>query len=87
MLLLLVLGVFSLPVAAFLLDGPATENLVLPAQLVGMALLGGLAGTLLPGLVAGETRRQLVVGAAYGLVAAILGYALFFLLINGFRGA
>jgi len=87
LLLLLDLGMVSLPVAALFLDGPGTENLVLPAQLIGMAVLGGLAGTLVPGLVDGEPRRRLVLGAAYGLVAAVAGYALFFLLINGLRGA
>ncbi len=87
LLLLLALGVASLPVAAFFLDGPATENWVLPVQLVGMAVVGGLCGVLLPGLASGRTGRRFAVGAAYGLGSAVAGYALFFLLIHGLHGA
>ena len=70
--LLLAAGVVSLPVSAFFLDGPATENWVLPVQLAAMAILGALVGVWLP---------------AYGVAAAVAGFALFFLLINGFTGA
>ena len=72
--LLLAAGVVSLPVSAFFLDGPATENWVLPVQLAAMAILG-------------STRRRALLGAAYGVAAAVAGFALFFLLINGFTGA
>jgi len=86
-LLLLAAGLLSLPLAAALLDDPATEDWVLPVQLAAMAVLGGLVGTLVPGFVGGTTWRRLAVGAAYGLVAAVAGLLVFFLLLSGFDGA
>ena len=85
--LLLAAGVVSLPVSAFFLDGPATENWVLPVQLAAMAILGALVGVWLPGMASGSTRRRALLGAAYGVAAAVAGFALFFLLITGFTGA
>ena len=86
---LLVAGILSLPVAAFFLDGRSTENYVLPAQLLAMALVGSVVGRLLPGLAgAGATpRRAGVVGAVTGLGMAVLGVLLFFVLLSGFDGA
>ena len=37
---LLVLGVLSLPAAAYVLDAPGTENWIVPVQLVAMAAIG-----------------------------------------------
>jgi hypothetical protein len=87
--LLVVAGILSLPVAATFLDGQGTENWILPAQLSGMAVIGGLVGLATPAL-AGEratTERRVVVGVVAGLVAALAGVVLFFLLLNGFEGA
>jgi hypothetical protein len=89
MAVLLVLGVLSLPLAAAVFDGQDTENYILPAQLLGMAVLGGVVGYLLPGLGGATSRRNrsMWVGVALGLVFALLGLAVFFLLLNGFDGA
>ncbi len=94
---LLVLGVLTLPVLAFFLDGPSTENLVIPVDLVLMALLGMLVWRLVPAPDAGGAHatpaappaaaRTLLVGAAVGVAAAVVGLVLFFLLISGVGGA
>ena len=86
-LLLLAAGVISLPLAAAFLDDQGTENWILPVDLVAMTLLGGLLGAVMPGFVNGTTRRRVVVGAAYGVAAAVVGVLVFFLLLSGFSGA
>jgi hypothetical protein len=86
---LLVLGVLSLPVVAFFLDGEGTENWIVPVQLLLMAGIGALMGRAVPA-VAGEgasPRRALVTGALLGLGAAVLGLLVFFVLLSGFDGA
>jgi hypothetical protein len=87
-LLLLVAGIFSLPVVAYFFDDPGTENWIIPIQLALMAGLGALVGRLLPGL-AGTNRssRPAVVGAVIGIVMAVIGIVIFFLLLNGISGA
>jgi hypothetical protein len=87
--LLLVAGVLSLPLAAAAFDGEGSENLILPAQLAGMALVGALVGYLLPGLGGTEAtpRRSTTLGVALGLLFAVIGVVVFFLLLNGFDGA
>lgn len=85
--LLLVAGVLSLPLAAAVLDDRVSENWILPAQLVAVALLGALVGLVLPGFVTGSTGRRLTLGAAYGVGAALVGVVVFFLLLSGFDGA
>lgn len=86
-LVLVVAGMLSLPLAAYILDDQGTENWILPVQLGGMALVGALVGTAVPGFVAGAPRRRAAVGAAYGLAAAVVGVLVFFLLLSGFDGA
>jgi hypothetical protein len=89
LLLLLAAGVFSLPVAALFLDGEDTENWVLPAAFVAMAVVGAIVGTLLPG-VAGphaSAARGRLVGMGIGIAMVVLGTLVFFLLLNGFDGA
>jgi hypothetical protein len=88
-LVLLVLGVVSLPLVATVLDGAGTENWILPVQLVLMAALGALVGWLVPALAGREAtrRRGLLVGAAVGVGCAVLGLVLFFLLLSGISGA
>ena len=85
--LLLAAGVISLPVAAYFLDDQGTENWILPVDVAAVALLGGVLGVVLPGFVAGRAPRRVVVGAAYGVGAAVVGVVVFFLLLSGFRGA
>lgn len=86
---LLLAGALSLPLSATLLDGPGTENLVLPAQFFVMALLGAVAVLVLPALApAGASRgRALLVGAAIGVAAALVGTLFFWFLLNGVGGA
>jgi uncharacterized membrane protein len=88
-LVLLVAGMLSLPLAALLLDGQGTENWILPAQLLVMAGVGVGVTSLLPALArsGASTRRRAVTGAAWGLLAAVVGVLVFWLLISGFNGA
>jgi hypothetical protein len=86
LLLLLVLGVLSLPLVATFLDA---ENWILPVALLLMILVGALVGRAVPTLGGAEAsrRRGMVAGALIGLGAAVVGVVLFFLLISGFDGA
>ena len=86
-LVLIAVGMLSLPLAAYFLDDQGSENWILPVQLGGMALVGALVGTAFPGFVVGSPRRRAVVGAAYGLAAAVVGVLVFFVLLSGFDGA
>lgn len=89
MLVLLVTGVFSLPLAAAFLDGEDTENWILPAALVAMGVTGAIVGSVLPG-VAGpraSASRGRWVGMGIGIAMVVLGTLIFFLLLNGFDGA
>ena len=86
---LLVLGVLSLPVSAALFDGEGSENWIVPVAVVLMAVLGAVVGSLLPGLAGpgASQQRAAVVGAAVGVEMLVLGIAVFFLLLSGFDGA
>jgi hypothetical protein len=83
--LLLVLGVVSLPLAAAPFDGEGSENWILPLQVAGMAVVGAVVGVLLPGLAGpGATRaRAAGVGAGVGVACAVLGVLVFFVLLAG----
>lgn len=89
LIVLLVLGVFSLPLVASVLDGEGTENWILPVQLVGMAAVGGVAGRVVPALGGRDAsrRRGILVGAVIGVGAAVIGLGVFFLLLSGIGGA
>jgi hypothetical protein len=86
---LLVLGMLSLPATAYVLDGPGTENWIVPAQLVGMAAVGAAVTVALPGLAreGATTGRRAMTGAWWGLLAAAVGVVVFWLLISGIGGA
>lgn len=86
---LLVLGMLSLPVAASVLDGPGTENWIVPVQLVAMAAIGAGVTIALPGLAreGATTGRRAMTGAWWGLLAAAVGVVVFWLLLSGFSGA
>lgn len=88
-LVLLVAGVLSLPVSAVFFDGEGSENWILPVQLGGMAVIGALVGLATPALArdGAATGRRVLFGALLGVLAALIGVALFFLLLNGFDGA
>ena len=89
LVVLLVLGVVSLPAVAGVLDGQGTENWVVPVQLALMAGIGALADRLVPTLggAGASRRRAVVVGALLGVAAALVGVLLFFLLLSGLSGA
>ena len=86
---LLVAGALSLPLAAAVLDGEGTENWIVPAQLGGMVLVGAVVGAVLPGLAGrgASAGRGARVGALVGVAMAVLGVAVFFWLLNGIDGA
>jgi hypothetical protein len=88
LVLLLAGGVVCLPLSAYYVDA-VSENLIFPAALGGMAILGALVGALLPGLArAGSSRaRAARVGVVIGLVLTVIGTLVFFLLLSGFDGA
>jgi hypothetical protein len=89
LVLLLAAGILSLPLAAAALDGRSSENLIVPVQVLVMAVLGAIVGYLLPGI-AGErasNARSVGIGALIGVGAALLGVVVFFLLISGLTGA
>jgi hypothetical protein len=87
--ILLVLGIFSLPVTAFFFDGEGRENWIIPVAVLLMAVLGGIVGSLLPGLAGSDATQQrgALIGAAVGVGMLALGIVVFFLLLNGFDGA
>ena len=89
LVILLVAGTLSLPLAAYFLDDEGSENWILPAQLGGMAVLGAGVGALLPGLArTGSSRgRAARIGALIGVGLALVGVVVFFLLLSGFDGA
>ncbi len=88
LIVLVVAGVLSLPLAAAAFDKQGSENWILPVQLGGMAVIGALVGIALPGLTGAETSgRRALLGAAIGVGMALAGVLIFFLLLNGFDGA
>jgi hypothetical protein len=88
-LILLVLGIFSLPVTAYFFDGEGTENWIIPVAVLLMAVVGAIVGSMLPGLAGpGATQqRGAVIGAAVGVAMLVVGIIIFFLLLSGFSGA
>ena len=88
-LVLLACGMLSLPLSAALLDGEGTENWIVPAQLVVMAGIGVGVTLALPALAraGAPTERRVLTGAWWGLLAALVGVVVFWLLISGLRGA
>ena len=86
---LLVLGILSLPAAASVLDGEGTENWIVPVQLVAMAAIGAAVTIALPGLAREDatTGRRAMTGAWWGLLAAAVGVVVFWLLLSGVGGA
>jgi hypothetical protein len=89
LVLLLAAGMLSLPVAAAFFDGEGSENWILPVQLGAMALIGAGAVVAVPELArdGASTGRRAVTGATLGVVMAVVGVVVFFLLLNGFDGA
>jgi hypothetical protein len=88
-LILLVLGIFSLPVTAYFFDGEGTENWIIPVAVLLMAVVGAIVGSMLPGLAGqGATQqRGAMIGAGVGVAMLVVGIIIFFLLLSGFEGA
>lgn len=88
-LVLLVAGVMSLPLAASFLDDRGTENWIVPAQLLVMAAIGAGVTVALPALAraGAPIGRRALSGAWWGLLAAFVGVLVFWFLLSGFGGA
>ncbi len=87
---LVLAAVIGLPLWAAVLDGStSTENFIIPAHLVTMMLLGAAATTAVPALASpgASGNGRLLMGAGWGLLAAIVGLVVFWLLLNGLGGA
>jgi hypothetical protein len=86
--LLLGLGLLSLPLVAIFFDGEGQENWIIPVQVVVMALIGAGVGLLVPSLGgAGASKvKSAVVGALIALAGVVLSLVLFFLLLSGLEG-
>ncbi|MGA8046642.1 MAG: hypothetical protein WCA30_10320 [Dermatophilaceae bacterium] len=86
---LLAAGVLALPVVASVLDGPSTENWIIPVDLLLMAGIGAGVGAALTALSppGTPTGRRALIGAGWGLLAAVVGLLVFWFLLNGFGGA
>lgn len=69
--------------------GPRTENWILPVQLVVMAAIGAAVTIALPAMAraGAPMRTRALTGLGWGLLAAMGGVLVFWLLLNGFRGA
>ncbi|WP_297627682.1 hypothetical protein [Nocardioides sp.] len=86
---LLVTGMLSLPVSAFLLDGQGTENWIIPVQLLAMAATGAVVTVALPALAreGATTGRRARTGMWWGLLAALVGVLVSWFALNGISGA
>ncbi len=86
---LLVLGLVSLPVSAYFFDGEGTENWIVVGPLVGMAAVGAAVTIGLPGMAreGASTGRRAMTGIWWGLLALVVGLAVFWFLLNGINGA
>jgi hypothetical protein len=86
---LLAAGMLSLPTSAFLFDDRDTENWVIVIQLVAMAAIGAAVTVAHPALAreGASTGRRATTGIWWGLLAALVGVLVFWLLLNGLGGA
>lgn len=83
LVLLIAAGIISFPLVAAVLDGPSTEDLIVPVHLALMAVLGATVGHFLPGLAGAgaSSARSTATGACVGVATALGAVALFFLLL------
>jgi hypothetical protein len=86
---LLVAGMLSLPLAAYLLDDQGAENWIVPVQLLVVAVIVAGVTFALPALarVGAPTGRRALTGVCWGLLASFVGVLVFWLLLSGLRGA
>jgi hypothetical protein len=88
-IVLLGAGILSLPLAAAVLDSRRAESWIIPVQLLIMAAIGAAIAVALPAMAraGASTGARALTGVAWGLLAALTGLLVFWLLLNGFRGA
>lgn len=84
LVVLVVLGLLSLPLTAAFADGGPTDALVVPIQLVLMAVVGAAVGYLLPGLggAASTKGRSAALGVVLGVVLGLVSVVVFYLLLG-----
>ncbi|MEO5609873.1 MAG: hypothetical protein ABIQ61_06750 [Ornithinibacter sp.] len=87
--LLLIAATLGLPLVASVLDGPGTENWIIPVYLLVMAVIGTAVTLALPAMAraGAPTGMRALTGAAWGMLLALIGVLVFWLLLNGFHGA
>lgn len=86
---LLFTGMLSLPVSAYFFDRHGTENFIVAAQLLLMAVVGAGLTVALPALAreGASTGRRAMTGVWWGFLAAFVGVLVFWFLLNGLGGA
>jgi peptidoglycan/LPS O-acetylase OafA/YrhL len=86
-LVLAVVGCVALPLSALVLDGTDTgEDLIVPVQVLLTAALGAALGSVVLDR-SRPPRRRALSGAGIGVLGALAGVVVFFLLLNGLDGA
>jgi hypothetical protein len=88
-LVLLVAGILSVPSVAYFLDEDTAENWIVPAQTIVMAAIGAGVTCALPALAraGAPAERRALTGVGWGVLAALVGVLVFWLLTSGLRGA
>lgn len=89
LVVLLAAGILSLPLAAAVLDSSRTENWIILAHLLVMAAIGAAITVALPAIAraGAPTGTRALTGVGWGMLAAFAGMLVFWLLLNGLRGA
>lgn len=87
-LVLLALGVLSLPLVALVFDQAGQQAWIIPAQVVVMAVIGAGVGVLVPSLAgSGASRaRAATVRALIALAGVAISLVLFVMLLDGIGG-
>lgn len=86
---LVVLGVLTLPVVASLVDSDGSENWIIALAIGAMAAIGAAVAIALPGIAreGASTGRRALTGVWWGLLGLTVGLAVFWFLLNGLGGA
>ena len=86
---LIVLGVLTLPVVAYFVDDDGSENWIIWVAILAMAAIGAALAIALPGLAreGASTARRALSGVWWGLLGLTVGLVVFWFLLNGLGGA